>query len=358
MGTILIDQQKAEAAAHGGAVLGGGGGGGLKEGLERASLAVHLGRLELKSLDELDDDDLVVTASAVGAPAAKDQCVRPVDHIKSLDLLVDQFPGKIAGIISNENGGSSGVNGWLQAAVRGLPMIDAPANGRAHPTGLMGAMGIHRIQGYRSIQTAVGGDPEAGRYLEMVARGGLEVAANLVRYASIQAGGLVAVSRDPVQAAYLREHAAPGGSSFAIKVGEEMMSARSAGSEAVIEAIASVLGGSIACRGEIVQLRIETTGGYDIGSAVVQGDNRCELIFWNEFMTMEIDGQRRGTFPDLMTLLSLEAGLPVSSAEIIQGDTVAVLFVARDNIPLGAGVKLPETIREAEIAIGKPLLDV
>jgi DUF917 family protein len=131
MGTILIDQRKAEAAAHGGAVLGGGGGGSLKEGLERASLAVRLGRIELKSLDELDDEELVVTASAVGAPAAKDQCVRPVDHIKSVDLLVEQFPGKIAGIISNENGGSSGVNGWLQAAVRGLPMIAAPANGRA-----------------------------------------------------------------------------------------------------------------------------------------------------------------------------------------------------------------------------------
>lgn len=356
MSAMRLDQRLAEAAVLGGAVLGGGGGGDIEDGLERASLAVRLGSPVLMALDDLDNDDLVVTASVVGAPAAAEKYVRPVDHIKALELLFESRPMELAGIIANENGASSGVNGWLQAAAMGIPMIDAPANGRAHPTGLMGAMGIHRLEEYVSVQSAVGGNPETGRYLEAVFEGKLEVTANMVRYASIQAGGIVAVSRDPIDAAYLRKHAAPGGTSQAIEVGEAIMAARNQGANAVIQAIVSVLGGQIACQGQVAELRPETAGGYDIGLVITEGDQPCELTFWNEFMTLERNGQREATFPDLITMLSLDSGLPVSSAEIGQGDRVAVLVVPRDRLILGEGVRLPEAIREAEQAVGKALL--
>jgi DUF917 family protein len=357
MSGIRLDEHLAEAVVLGGAVLGGGGGGDITEGLERASLAVRLGTPVLKALDELDDDDLVVTASVVGAPAAAEKYVRPVDHIKALELLLESRPVKAAGIIANENGASSGVNGWLQAAAMNLPMIDAPANGRAHPTGLMGAMGIHRLDNYVSVQSAVGGNPETGRYLEGVFKGKLEVTANVVRYASIQAGGIVAVSRDPIDAAYLRKHAAPGGTSQAIQVGEAILASRNQGANEVIRAIVSVLGGRIPYQGQVTELRLETAGGYDVGLVKTEGDQGCELTFWNEFMTLELNGQREATFPDLITLLSLESGLPISSAEIRQGDRVAVLVVPRDHLILGEGVRLPEAIREAEQAVGKALIE-
>ena len=357
MSTIRLDTRLAEAAVLGGAVLGGGGGGDIEDGLERATLAVRLGSPVLMSLDDLDDNDLVVTASAVGAPAAAEKFVRPVDHIRALELLLDTQPVELGGIIANENGASSGINGWLQAASMGIPMIDAPANGRAHPTGLMGAMGIHRLEGYVSVQSAAGGNSETGRYLELVAQGKLEVTANLVRHASIQAGGIVAVSRDPIDAAYLRKHAAPGGTAQAIKVGEAIMAARDQGPDAVIRATVSVLGGEIVCKGQVSSLSLETTGGYDIGSIRIAGDRPCELTFWNEFMTLELDGRREASFPDLITLLSLESGLPISSAEVQQGNGVAVLVVLRDQLILGDGVRLPEAISEAERAIGKALLE-
>jgi len=356
MSAMRLDERLAEAAVLGGAVLGGGGGGDIRDGLERASLAVRLGSPVLTTLDELDDDDLVVTASVVGAPAAAEKYVRPVDHIKALELLLESCPVELAGIIANENGASSGVNGWLQAAATGIPMIDAPANGRAHPTGLMGAMGINRLDDYVSIQSAVGGNPKTGRYLEAVFKGNLEVTASMVRHASIQAAGIVAVSRDPIDAAYLRKHAAPGGTSQAIRVGEAIMAARNQGANEVIRAAMSVLGGRIACQGQVTELRLETAGGYDIGFVKTEGDQRCELTFWNEFMTLELNAQREATFPDLITLLSLESGLPISSAEIRRGDRVAVLVVPRDHLILGEGVRLPEALREAEEAIGKALI--
>ena len=50
----------------------------------------------------------------------------------------------------------------------------------------------------------------------MICQGKLELTANLVRQAAVQAGGLVAVSRDPVRASYLRENAAPGATTQAM----------------------------------------------------------------------------------------------------------------------------------------------
>lgn len=358
MSTMRLDLEKAEAAVLGGAVLGGGGGGSIETGLAQARLAVELGSPVLKSLDELADQALVATASVVGAPAAQDRFVRPVDHIKALQLLVAPPAPEIAGIIANENGACSGVNGWLQAAVLDLPVIDAPANGRAHPTGLMGGMGIHRIQGYVSVQSAAGGNPDTGRYLEMLVRGRLEYTANLIRRASVEAGGLVAVCRDPVHADYLRKHAAPGATTQAIDLGLAVMAARNQGAEAVIKAVVSGLGGRIVCRGRVEELGLETTGGYDIGNVVVEGDRPCELTFWNEFMTLESEGKREASFPDLITVLSLETGLPVSSAEITRGLEVGLLIVPQDRLILGEGVRLPEALQEAERAVGKQLLEL
>lgn len=357
MTVIRLNTHLAEAAVLGGAVLGGGGGGSIDEGLQRATLAVRLGSPVLKSLEEINEDDLVVTASAVGAPAAAEIFVRPVDHIRSFQLLMERCRDRLTGIIANENGASSGVNGWLQAAALGLPVIDAPANGRAHPTGLMGAMGIHRLKDYVSLQTAVGGNPETGRYLELVVQGQLEITANLVRQASIQAGGVVAVSRDPISAAYLKGHAAPGATSQAIRLGEAVMEARTKGPNAVINAIVSEMGGAIACQGEVMERRLETVGGYDVGVVIVEGDRCCELSFWNEFMTLEADERRQATFPDLITLLAADSGLPISSAEVREGQRVSVLLVPRDRLILGAGVRMPETIAEAEKAVGRPLLE-
>jgi DUF917 family protein len=352
---MRLDEHLAEAAVLGGAVLGGGGGGSIADGLERAKMAVRLGSPVLVSLDELAEEDLVVTASAVGAPAAAEKFVRPIDHIRATKLLLEKRPVELAGVIANENGAGSGVNGWLQAAALGIAVVDAPANGRAHPTGLMGAMGLHRIKGYTSIQAAIGGNPETARYLEVVVEGALSACANLVRLASVQAGGVVAVSRDPVTVEYLRKHAAPGATSQAIRVGEAMMEAKGKGPNGVIQAIVSTLGGEISVQGKVKEVRLETVGGYDVGLVTVEGDRKVELCFWNEFMTLEREGRRIATFPDLITLLSLDTGLPVSSAEAKVDLAVAVLVVPRENLILGEGVRLPETLAEAENAIGKSL---
>lgn len=354
---MTLDYEVMEAAVLGGAVLGGGGGGSMELGRQAARLALELGTPVLIPIDALADDSMLLTVSAVGAPAARTAFVKPVHYIRTVELFSKNTGEKIHGLITNECGGLASVNGWLQAAALGIPVIDAPCNGRAHPTGVMGSMGLHRVAGYISRQVAVGGNPQTNSYIEVFASGSLEASASMVRQASIQAGGLVAVARNPVTAGYAKENAAPGAIGKCIAVGRAILANRAKGPLPAIEAAAEVLGGAIIFTGKVAAVSLETTGGFDVGKVVVQGERQmAELTFWNEYITLEIEGERKGTFPDLLATMDLSSGLPLSSAEIQEGQEIAILHVHRDRLILGSGMKDPDLFHVVEKATGKEVI--
>ena len=197
MSRLKLTQEHVEAALLGGCFFGGGGGGSMGKGRALGEAALAAGPLELVSLDEIDPEAVVVTCSAVGAPASKEAMAKPEAAMRVIELMAKLDVSPPAGLITNENGGGSTFNGWLPAAMSGLLLIDAPCNGRAHPTGVMGSMALHRDNRYVSKQTAAGGNPETGRYLEAAFSGPMEAVAALVRQCAVQAGGLVAVARNP-----------------------------------------------------------------------------------------------------------------------------------------------------------------
>ena len=155
---IRLTKDVLDAALTGGTILGGGGGGDPKKGRKYAEIAVDYTDLRLITIDEMDENDVLLTASLVGAPNAPAQFMTPKDIAKTVEILQKNCDFNIGGIITNEQGGEATVNGWLQAAVTGLPVVDAPCNGRAHPTGVMGSMNLHRlavIQQYRPVLAVI-----------------------------------------------------------------------------------------------------------------------------------------------------------------------------------------------------------
>ena len=101
----------------------------------------HTDAITLMSVDELKPEDIIVNVSMVGAPSAKDTCCT-VEHWKTVLKNFENASGtSIAGFTSCENGGVSTSNGWVISALTGVPVIDAPSNGRAHPSGPMGSIG-------------------------------------------------------------------------------------------------------------------------------------------------------------------------------------------------------------------------
>jgi DUF917 family protein len=329
----------------GGAILGGGGGGHVADGVAIARRALACGRPELWSLDELPGDALTITVAVVGAPGATGAHVSADQHVRALRLAEQALGdrGPIAAINTNENGAATTVNGWLQAAVTGLPVLDAPCNGRAHPTGLMGSLGLHRDRAFVSVQGFAGG--RGAKAIEGSTTGSLESVAALVRRASAEAGGLVAVARNPVRADVLGRRGAPGGVTEAIRVG--LAHARGG-----VAGVARYLGGRVAGEGRVALARCELREGFDVGEVVIEGAPPLRLRFVNEYLTLHAGARRVAGFPDLVMTFDARTGAPVVSADVRRGQRLAVLCVPATRLLLSSTMFMPELLAPVARLLG------
>ena len=333
MSKRILTREDGLAAVYGGCILGGGGGGILSDGEAKThELFDRFPGPQLISTDELDDADTVACVALVGAPSAMEASLSVEQMTESVELLRAHSEQPVVALMTNENGASTSINGWLQAAILGLPVLDSPANGRAHPTGSMGAMGLHAVPGYRSVQGFSGGRGEQA--LSGVVQGDLGRAADVVRQISVHAGGLVSVCRNAVSVGYLREHAALGGITQAIELGRTFLGTEPG--PARISAVIDELGAEVLTEGRVSSVTLEQQGGFDVG-AVRVGD--LDLTFCNEYMTAERAGQRLATFPELIMTLDAGTGRPMITAEMSQGQRVVVIRVGVRSLLLGSPMR-------------------
>ena len=355
MKSTFINAETGRYAVFGGALLGGGGGGYTEEGLRILDMALEFrDEIPLVDIGGIDPEVIILTASLVGSPASENRYVAPQHYRRVYQLFRQGYDGEIGGIITNETGGQSSTNGWMLAAMTGLPLIDAPCNGRAHPTGVMGSLGLAQETGYRSVQAAVGG--YAAVETEMIVTGTLEGTSALVRAAATAAGGFVTVLRNPVTAAYVTQHGAVGAMARSIEIGQAICQNLGNGAM-VVEALRQTAHLEVLGHGVIGEASLTITDGFDLGTLTVGcGDSDIELLFWNEFMTAEIDGRRLATFPDLIAILDSESGLPVTSAAARKGQRVYVVYIPRCKLLLGSSMFNRVLLQDAENRIGKELV--
>lgn len=353
MGRILKEKD-VEAAVKGGSVYAAGGGGWADHGRMLGYAAVSIGKPELVSIDELSDDDWVATAAAIGAPASTTPWeMRGVDYVKAVELLQAALGEKVAALMVGQNGKSSTLNGWLPSAILGTKVLDAVGDMRAHPTGDMGSIGMAGSP-EQMIQTAVGGNREENRYIELVVRGATAKVSPILRTASDMSGGFIASCRNPLRASYVRRNAALGGISLALALGEAIIAAEGKGGSAIIDAMVRTTGGSILSEGTITDKSVVyTKEAFDIGTVTLgKGDSATVLHVMNEYMAVEAAGGKRlATFPDVITTLSPE-GEPLSVGQLEVGMRIFVLHVPKTIIPLASSVLDPTVYPSVEKAMG------
>ena len=355
-----LTHEDVEAACLGGGVYACGGGGWLDHGLQNGHLAVTLGAPKLMSIDEIPQHGLIVTISAIGAPASDDFEMFPKDYIKAFELVRDaalELTGlPVVGVMNAQNGYSSSVNSWMPAAACDLPVVDAAGDVRAHPTIKLGAMGYADDPQFRTVQAVVGGKRDLGAYLEVVAKGSLFRTSNILRAASVQSGGFIASARLPLLVSEVRARAALGAITCALELGHAMRSAD--GARAKLSAVVQVTGGEMMLEGEVTTASLRTDGGFDHAQySLTSSDGReAKLYLMNEFMAMDIADKRVTTFPDTISVFDTVTGLPLKSGEINVGMSVAVLVVPYRKLPVSRGVLDKSAYPELEVALGIELM--
>jgi uncharacterized protein len=357
----VLTAKDVEAACLGGGVFACGGGGWLDHGLQNGHLAVTLGRPKLADIKEIPQNGLIVTISAIGAPASDDFEMWPKDYLKAFELVreaaEDMYRLPVVAVMNAQNGYSSSVNSWMPAAAFDLPVVDAAGDVRAHPTIKLGAMGYANDAHFQTVQAVVGGKRASGAYLEVVAKGNLFRTANILRIASVQAGGFIASARLPLPVNIVKERAALGAVTWAIKLGEAMQAAKPKGARAIIHTVMKTTGGKILLEGNVSEVQLRTEGGFDHAQYKVQtAKGEATLYLMNEFMAAEVNKKRLATFPDTISVLSHDTGLPLKSGDIKKGSSVSVLQVPYQKLPVSKGVLDEACYPELEQSIGIPFL--
>ena len=338
----------------GGSVLACGGGGWVSHGEVMAEAATNAGTPVLASIDELPDEALVVTVTAIGAPGAAGWEIQPRDYVNALQLVMDRCQAPVVAVLTAQNGASTTINGWIQSATLGVKVLDAAGDVRAHPTGKLGGMGLTDRPGYTTVQAVAGGNRKAHGELRLVAEGTIVTTSNVLRDVSVRVGGFIAAARNPVEAAWVKKHGAIGAISYALNLGRAMRAADGSGARAVIDAACNVTEGTIIAEGPARITRpMRTHGGFDHGAFTVDG---LELRYLNEYMTADRGDARVATYPDVITTMSMKTGRPATISEIREGDELAVFHVHRRHLPLSSSTRDRIALAEVEEIMGVELI--
>lgn len=359
---MAFDRKTAEYLSLGSQLLGCGGGGNIQQGRNACEAAFQIaeekgGQVELISVEELmarhPEGGAVVTISGVGSPASPTAYTPPEYYPRLIEMLQKQISDEIIGFVSCEVGASNSFEPFVPAAILGVPVIDAPCDGRAHPLGVMGSMGLEK-KGMPVVQCAAGGrrgeDGTAGQYMEISVKGSVESCSALVRNTSAQAGGFVMVARNPVDPAWIKENAAPGAFAQTIQLGrawKEMLDSETPAPE-MAEKTAAMLEGQVIGTGPLKNYSCITENALDHGQFdICCGSNTYTLTFFNEYMTLEDqDGNRLGTFPDGIIVIGSDRQSYTSAmlARAVEDGSAAemeftILLTGYANLKIPTGLK-------------------
>jgi uncharacterized protein len=322
--------------ARGAAVLGTGGGGDPYIGRLMVEQELRRGgRVEIIAMDELADGALVIPVAMMGAPTVMvEKLPSGQENLAALRALERRLGRAADAVMPVECGGLNSMMPLLVGAQTGLPVVDADGMGRAFPELHMETFGVYGVSGCPMAVADTGGGTalvETGdnRRMEWLARG-----------LAIRMGGVAYIAEYPMSAEDVRRTAIGGTLSLGRSIGAALRTARAAHRdpfEALTGALAptSYRHGAVLFRGRVVDVSRRTEEGFARGSLAIEefgSDRRMKIIFQNEHLLAEVDGEPRAIVPDLICTLDAETGEPITTEALRYGQRITVYTITAPDI--------------------------
>jgi hypothetical protein len=327
----LIGKEEIENISIGAALLGTGGGGDPYIGKLMAIQAVEkYGPIKLLSLDDIDDDDLIVPSAMMGAPTVMVEKIPSGKEALVSFKSMEKILGKpIKATMPIEAGGVNSLLPLALAAELGLPVVDADGMGRAFPELQMVTF---YIDGVKSTPMVL--SDEKGNNIVLDTVDGLW-AEKIARTATVTMGGSVMISIYPMLGRQVKESSINQSLSLEQKIGEIITTGKK-NNVNPINGLLELLKGYRLFEGKVVDIERRTEGGFAKGVALIQGlgennHRTCKLNFQNEHLLAESDGKLLCMTPDLITVLDAETGIPITTEGIRYGARCVVLGIPCDN---------------------------
>ena len=339
-----LRREELTSIVYGSSFYGGGGGGSAEEGLALIE-AMYAEEPDafIKMIDivEMEDDPNVVSTmiAALGSPVAtKGRTFRDesVNAVKGMSEEARFLGKELKYVYSGEMGGGNTMLPLYAAWKCGLPIIDTDGNGRAVPELNTGLLPVHGVPTSPVILASEAGDTIVARTEDPMDGAACEKIARYMCQAFDQGIGFAAWMMNKDQH---KDASALGQMTLAIEVGDILMKTPAA--EAV-EKLQSYFGekkipfSPIVSAGTIVDIQIDSAGGFDTGVTTVRADNGEEfkVVFQNENLYVEAGEKTLVTIPSIISTLDLsdeKHAVPVSNSETYVGQRIALTAVKADD---------------------------
>jgi DUF917 family protein len=326
--------------ARGATLLGTGGGGDPYIGKMLVERVLGDGEITVLDPDELADDLFVIPTAQMGAPTVMIEKIpagtEPTLALRTLEAHLGRTADATMPI---ECGGINSMIPLVVAAETGLPVVDADGMGRAFPELSMetfAVYGVHgsplALAGERGEQVIIDtGDDD--RQMEWLARG-----------ITIRLGGVGHIAEYAMSGAEVKRTAVPRTISMALALGRAIREAREQ-HRSPFEAIERTLSTTLYSQvrelfsGKVSDVERRTTEGFAKGRATIssldaQSTDSLEIAFQNENLIARRGGEVVAIVPDLICVVDIETGEPITTEGLRYGQRVKVL-----------GISTPEMMR-------------
>lgn len=320
-----------EHIALGGAFLGTGGGGDPYIGKLIAEQAIaSTGPVAVIDVEDLADDALVVPVAMMGAPTVMLEKLPRGDEAFSALRALEAVLGRKADVIfCIEAGGLNSTIPIAVAAAAGLPIVDGDGMGRAFPELQMVSMTMAGVSACPMTMA-----DEKGNAVTMNTVDNLSTE-KFARSITVEMGGAGLIALYPMTGAQAKKAVLRGSMSLIHKIGR-IIHEEQAANRNCVDRLAAELNGLRLFEGRVLDVDRKTTGGFARGTALIEGlegftGQKLRLHFQNEFLVAETeDGTLLASTPDLICLLDLETGLPITTETMGYGFRVIVFGMPCD----------------------------
>ena len=317
--------------ALGGAFLGTGGGGDPYIGKLIAEQAIaRNGPVPVVDVDALDDDALIIPVAMMGAPTVMlEKLPRGDEAVAAVRALEAVVGRKADAVFCIEAGGLNSTIPIAVASTLGLPIVDGDGMGRAFPELQMVSM---TMSGISACPMTMADDKGNAVTMNTVDNLSTEKFARVI---TVEMGGAGLIALYPMTGKQAKTAILRGSLSLIYAIGN-IIEQEQAANRNCADRLASELNGVRLFEGRIIDVDRRTTGGFARGTALIDGLGRnhgmkMKLHFQNEFLVAETDdGRPMVTTPDLICLLDLETGVPITTEQMGYGFRVIVFGLPCD----------------------------
>ncbi len=327
-----IDVDDVDDIARGAAILGAGGGGDPYIGslLARHALETY-GPVTLVSVDDVPDDALVIPVAIMGAPTViVEKPPAGTEFGGAFGLVAARMGRPVTHVACLEAGGLNSMTPIVTAAETGLPLIDGDGMGRAFPELQMTTFNAAGV----AVSPMAMADEKGNTVLIDAVDG--RWAERLARPLTVEMGCSASIALYPHSGAQAKQAMIRGTMSLALELGRLVRMARAEHRDGA-EALAVHQGGRVLMRGKVVDVERRTVAGFARGVATIDGlgadeGSRMTIDFQNEHLIATRDDVVVASVPDLVCVLDLDTGEPVTGEQLRYGFRVTVVALPCDPL--------------------------